>query len=38
MKSLSLTLFLLLFAPFSFAQEKEAEKEEATNEEEAEDP
>ena len=37
MKSLSLTLFLLLFAPFSFAQEKEAEKEEATNEEEAEE-
>ena len=37
MKSLSLTLFLLLFAPFSFAQEKEAEKEEATTEEEAEE-
>ena len=37
MKSLSLTLFLLIFAPFTFAQEKEAEKEEATNEEEAEE-
>ena len=33
MKSLSLTLFLLLFAPFAFAQEKEPEKEEAATEE-----
>ena len=37
MKSLSLTLFLLIFAPFTFAQEREGEKEEASTEEEAEE-